>query len=238
MITEIKMMKKQILTIGFVGLTLLSYGQKSKNKKTVLKNEIDSVSYLIGASVGKNIGTEMSEANMELLIQGFRDAVANKKQLCNDEENAILQNYFTKKATVKQGEEDKKNEVYKVEGEKFMLANAKKEGIKMTVSGLQYEIMKEGTGAHPTAESKVKVHYHGTTINGKVFDSSVERGEPIEFGLNQVIPGWTEGVQLMAVGAKYRFYIPQDLAYGSGSPTEDIKPFSPLIFEVELLSFE
>jgi FKBP-type peptidyl-prolyl cis-trans isomerase FklB len=150
----------------------------------------------------------------------------------------ILSMYFQEKAMKKQAEEDKNNEVYKVAGEKFMADNAKKAGVKTTASGLQYEIMKEGEGGHPTAESKVKVHYHGTTIEGIVFDSSVDRGEPIEFGLNQVIPGWTEGVQLMTKGAKYKFYIPQELAYGSSSPTPTIKPFSPLVFEVELLSFE
>jgi FKBP-type peptidyl-prolyl cis-trans isomerase FklB len=108
----------------------------------------------------------------------------------------------------------------------------------MTSSGLQYMILKEGSGDHPKAESTVKVHYHGTTIEGKVFDSSVDRGEPIEFPLNQVIKGWTEGLQLMAVGSKFKFFIPQELAYGAQSPSPEIKPYSTLIFEVELLGFE
>ena len=231
-------MKKQLLTIGFVGLALFSIAQKSKSKKVILRNEIDSVSYLIGVSVGNNIGKEMSEANIELIIQGFRDAVNQKALACNDDGNAILQQYFTNKAGKVQAQEDKKNEVFKAESENFLIDNLKNPEIRMTSSGLQYIILKEGSGDHPKAESTVKVHYHGTTIEGKVFDSSVDRGEPIEFPLNQVIKGWTEGLQLMAVGSKFKFFIPQELAYGAQSPSPEIKPYSTLIFEVELLSFE
>ena len=231
-------MKKQLLTIGFVGLALFSNAQKCKSKKVILRNEIDSVSYLIGVSVGNNIGKEMSEANIELIIQGFRDAVAQKALACNDDGNAILQQYFTNKAGKVQAQEDKKNEVFKAESENFLIDNLKNPEIRMTSSGLQYIILKEGSGDHPKAESTVKVHYHGTTIEGKVFDSSVDRGEPIEFPLNQVIKGWTEGLQLMAVGSKFKFFIPQELAYGAQSPSPEIKPYSTLIFEVELLSFE
>lgn len=123
-------------------------------------------------------------------------------------------------------------------GKTFLEENATKEGIHTTASGLQYLVLEEGTGTeHPTAKSKVKVHYHGTTIDGNVFDSSVERGEPIEFGLGQVIKGWTEGVQLMVVGQKMRFFIPSDLAYGNRA-AGSIQPGSVLIFEVELLDFK
>lgn len=231
-------MKTHALILGFVAFSFLTFGQKAKSKKVVLNNDIDTVSYLMGVNIGNSLGKEMSEANFELIVQGFRDAIAKGPLVCQDSSDMILSMYFQEKAMKKQAQEDKKNEVYKVAGEKFMVDNAKKAGVKTTASGLQYEVMREGEGGHPTAESKVKVHYHGTTIEGIVFDSSVERGEPIEFGLNQVIPGWTEGVQLMTKGAKYKFYIPQELAYGSSSPTPVIKPFSPLVFEVELLSFE
>lgn len=231
-------MKTHALIFGFVAFSFLTFGQKAKSKKVVLNNDIDTVSYLMGVNIGNSLGKEMSEANFELIVQGFRDAIAKGPLVCQDSSDMILSMYFQEKAMKKQAQEDKKNEVYKVAGEKFMVDNAKKAGVKTTASGLQYEVMREGEGGHPTAESKVKVHYHGTTIEGIVFDSSVERGEPIEFGLNQVIPGWTEGVQLMTKGAKYKFYIPQELAYGSSSPTPVIKPFSPLVFEVELLSFE
>ena len=126
----------------------------------------------------------------------------------------------------------------KAEGEKFLAENKTKDGIKVTASGLQYMVIKEGKGKQPTAASSVTVHYHGTTMDGTVFDSSVERGEPVTFPLNQVIPGWTEGVALMKEGAKYKFFIPQELAYGANAPQGGqgpIKPFMPLIFEVELI---
>jgi len=230
-------MKKMIVLTGAVLFAFSALAQK-KAKKVVLKNEIDSVSYLMGVNIGNSLGKEMSEANFELIIQGFRDAVGKGRLVCQDSTDMVLSMYFQEKAMMKQAEEDKKSEVYKVAGEKFLADNGKKQGIVTTASGLQYQVIKEGDGAHPTAESTVKVHYHGTTIEGIVFDSSVERGEPIEFPLNQVIPGWTEGVQLMSKGAKYKFFIPQELAYGSSSPTPVITPYSCLVFEVELLSFE
>jgi FKBP-type peptidyl-prolyl cis-trans isomerase len=124
------------------------------------------------------------------------------------------------------------------EGKVFLLENAKKEGVITLPSGLQYEILKAAEGAKPTIKSKVTTHYHGTLINGTVFDSSVERGQPLSFPLNAVIRGWQEGIPLMSVGAKYRFFIPQDLAYGMQSPSPAIPGGSALIFEVELLSFE
>jgi len=230
-------MKKMIMLTGVVLFGFTALAQK-KAKKVVLKNQIDSVSYLMGVNIGNSLGKEMSEANFELIIQGFRDAVAKGRLVCQDSTDMVLSMYFQEKAMLKQAEEDKKSEVYKVAGEKFLADNGKKPGVVTTASGLQYQVIKEGDGAHPSAESTVKVHYHGTTIEGIVFDSSVERGEPIEFPLNQVIPGWTEGVQLMSKGAKYKFFIPQELAYGSSSPTPVIAPYSCLVFEVELLSFE
>ena len=226
-----------IMLTGIVLFGFTALAQK-KAKKVVLKNQIDSVSYLMGVNIGNSLGKEMSEANFELIIQGFRDAVAKGRLVCQDSTDMVLSMYFQEKAMLKQAEEDEKSEVYKVAGEKFLADNGKKPGVVTTASGLQYQIIKEGDGAHPGAESTVKVHYHGTTIEGIVFDSSVERGEPIEFPLNQVIPGWTEGVQLMSKGAKYKFFIPQELAYGSSSPTPVITPYSCLVFEVELLSFE
>jgi len=226
-----------IVLTGAVLFAFTALAQK-KAKKVVLKNEIDSVSYLMGVNVGNSLSKEMSEANFELIIQGFRDAVAKGRLVCQDSTDMILSMYFQEKAMIRQAEEDKKSEMYKVAGEKFLADNGKKQGVVTTASGLQYQVIKEGDGVHPTGESTVKVHYHGTTIEGIVFDSSVERGEPIEFPLNQVIPGWTEGVQLMSKGAKYKFFIPQELAYGSSSPTPVITPYSCLVFEVELLSFE
>jgi FKBP-type peptidyl-prolyl cis-trans isomerase len=124
------------------------------------------------------------------------------------------------------------------DGQQFLKENAEREGVVTTASGLQYEILQEGEGDQPILSSKVTTHYHGTLVDGTVFDSSVERGEPSVFGVNQVIKGWQEGIPLMSAGAKYRFYIPQELAYGMRSPTSSIPPGSMLIFEVELLSFK
>lgn len=161
-----------------------------------------------------------------------------------DKIGPILQAFFQKKqqeaAEKQQAEAAKKAEAefadVKAAGEKFLEENKAKEGVMVTESGLQYQVLKEGSGAKPTASSSVKVHYHGTLTDGTVFDSSVDRGEPATFGVGQVIKGWTEGLQLMTEGSKYKFFIPQDLAYGAtprgGGP---IKPFSTLVFEVELL---
>ena len=188
-------MKKQFLVCALCVIAFAGLGQR-KSKKIKLKNEIDTVSYLMGVNIGNSLGKEMSEANFELIIQGFRDAIAKGRLVCQDSSDMILSMYFQQKAMVKQAEEDKKSEVYKIAGEKFLAENGKKPGVVTTASGLQYQVITEGDGVHPNAESTVKVHYHGTTIEGMVFDSSVERGEPIEFSLNQVIPGWTEGVQI------------------------------------------
>jgi FKBP-type peptidyl-prolyl cis-trans isomerase FklB len=124
---------------------------------------------------------------------------------------------------------------YKEEGQKYLADNGKRKGVTTTASGLQYEVLKEGTGPKPAVTDSVSVHYHGTLIDGKVFDSSVERGEPTSFPLQGVIRGWTEGLQLMPVGSKWRFYIPSDLAYGDQAQGDDIPPGSTLIFDVELL---
>lgn len=204
----------------------------------VSKERIDSVSYLIGLSVGQNIAKEMSEANWKLVVKGIQDVFENKAPAIVDPTNKCVSNYFQEKSALKQVETEKESEGLKAVGENFLISNAKNPEVITTASGLQYQILKSANGPKPLATSKVKVHYHGTTIDGAVFDSSVDRGEPIEFGLNQVIPGWTEGVQLMSVGAKYKFFIPQAMAYGAQSPSPAIAPFSTLIFEVELLGFE
>jgi FKBP-type peptidyl-prolyl cis-trans isomerase FklB len=200
--------------------------------------KVDSVSYLVGMNIGASVMKDFSEVNMNLLIKGLQDAMTNQAPMCSDPGNAMLNNFFQQKQQLAQAEEEKNAMAYKAVGEEFLANNAKRKGVKVTESGLQYEVLQEGKGPHPTATSKVKVHYHGTTPEGVVFDSSVERGEPISFGLDQVIKGWTEGVQLMKAGAKYRFYIPQELAYGPSSPSPTIKAYMPLVFEVELIEIE
>lgn len=200
--------------------------------------KVDSVSYLVGMNIGASIMKDFSEANVSLLIKGLQDAMTKQAPMCSDPGNEMLNNFFQQKQQAMQAQEEMNNMAYKSIGEEFLAKNAKRKGVVVTASGLQYEVLKEGKGEHPVATSKVKVHYHGTTPEGVVFDSSVERGEPISFGLDQVIKGWTEGVQLMKVGAKYRFYIPQELAYGPSSPSPTIKAYMPLVFEVELIEIE
>jgi FKBP-type peptidyl-prolyl cis-trans isomerase FklB len=200
--------------------------------------KVDSVSYLVGMNIGASIMKDFSEVNVNMLIKGLQDAMTNQAPMCSDPGNAMLNNFFQQKQQAMQAQEEMNNLAYKPIGEEFLAKNAKRKGVVVTESGLQYEVLKDGKGPRPTATSKVKVHYHGTTPEGVVFDSSVDRGEPISFGLDQVIKGWTEGVQLMKVGAKYRFYIPQELAYGPSSPSPTIKAYMPLVFEVELIEIE
>ena len=200
--------------------------------------KVDSVSYLVGMNIGASIMKDFSEANVNLLVKGLQDAMTKQAPMCADPGNEMLNSFFQQKQQLAQMEEEKNAMAYKAVGEEFLAKNAKRKGVTVTASGLQYEVLNEGKGERPTATSKVKVHYHGTTPEGVVFDSSVDRGEPISFGLDQVIKGWTEGVQLMKVGAKYRFYIPQELAYGPSSPSPTIKAYMPLVFEVELIEIE
>lgn len=166
------------------------------------------------------------------LINGFR---AYDSQMAPQEANMYLQVESQKAREI---ELEKLYGENRIAGESFLAENATKEGVVTLASGLQYKIVKEGKGEVPTAASQVKVHYHGTLIDGTVFDSSVERNEPASFGVTQVIKGWTEALQLMPVGSKWVLYVPQNLAYGSQSPSDVISPFSALIFEVELLGIE
>jgi FKBP-type peptidyl-prolyl cis-trans isomerase FklB len=205
---------------------------------TAQLSKVDSVSYLVGMNIGNSIMKDFSEANVNLLVKGLQDAMTKQAPMCADPGNEMLNSFFQQKQQLAQAEEEKNAMAYKAVGEEFLAKNAKRKGVEVTASGLQYEVLNEGKGERPTATSKVKVHYHGTTPEGVVFDSSVDRGEPISFGLDQVIKGWTEGVQLMKVGAKYRFYIPQELAYGPSSPSPTIKAYMPLVFEVELIEIE
>lgn len=193
----------------------------------------DRVSYSYGLMIARQLSERGIEINLEQFTSAFKTVVAGEEPLLSEEEVAAAFEENQKQvAMANMSPGDKAN---MEEGVKFLEENAKKEGVEVTDSGLQYEVLEEGEGANPEATDVVKVHYHGTLIDGTVFDSSVERGEPTSFPLNRVIPGWTEGVQLMKEGAKYRFFVPQDLAYGERGAGADIKPFSTLIFEVELL---
>ena len=210
-------------------ITNINKGLKSNVKNPQIVN--------MGEQIGKNIKDQEAQGligepslatDFVLIKQGFINGLLGfTEQMDGTQAGEYIQNTLN---NIKYGS-------VKEDGEAFLVANKEREGVKVTDSGLQYEVIKMGKGKKPAATDRVKVHYHGTLIDGTVFDSSVERGEPIVFGLNQVIPGWTEGVQLMPVGSKFKFYIPQELGYGAQS-AGTIPPYSTLIFEVELLGIE
>lgn len=227
------MKKVSVLVAATVvsGMFFTSCGPKTN---VSLKSDVDSVSYAIGVSTGlgykENLKTlPGAEANVDALIAGFVQAIKGDSTKMNMEEaREYMQKYFVE-ASAKEANKTKE------EGEKFLADNKTKSGVITTESGLQYQVITEGTGAKPTAEDHVKVHYTGTLLDGTKFDSSIDRGEPAEFPVSQVIKGWTEGLQLMPVGSKYIFWIPSDLAYGDRGAGQMIKPNSTLKFEVELL---
>ncbi len=214
---------------------------KKKNKKDLktttqtpmFTTELDTVSYSLGVSFANSVkNAGLDTINLVALNKAFNDVLSNQKlDIETQQADMILNQFFAKK----QQEAGSKG---RQAGEEFLAANAKKSGIVTTTSGLQYQIMTAGTGPKPLATDKVKTHYHGTLIDGKVFDSSVDRGEPAVFGVNQVIPGWVEALQMMPVGSKWRLFVPANLAYGDRGAGNDIKPGSALIFEVELISIE
>jgi FKBP-type peptidyl-prolyl cis-trans isomerase len=223
----------KLFMVAVLATSLFSCSQNTVTNKS-LDTELDSVSYAIGYDMALKLKSNFSEVDEELFIQGYKNGIDSTNLLLNQTElNAIISGYFQKK---QQRDQEKQFEGAKKEGEDFLEANKSKEGVQVTDSGLQYIVLKDGSGEKPTAASRVLVHYHGTLIDGTVFDSSVDRGEPIEFGVGEVIKGWTEGLQLMSVGSKYRFFIPQELAYGATpNPRGPIKPYATLIFDVELL---
>jgi FKBP-type peptidyl-prolyl cis-trans isomerase FklB len=202
-----------------------------------LSTEVDSVAYGIGMNIARNLKSQGLEAlNVNLLIKGLQDVLKSDKTMMDDmQANAVLGKYFERMQASKQAEEAKKFEPNKLAGEKFLEDNKKKTGVVTLPSGLQYEIMKAGEGAKPVATDKVKTHYHGTLIDGTVFDSSVRRGQPAEFPVGGVIQGWVEALQLMPVGSKWKLFVPYNLAYGERAAGPEIKPYSTLVFEVELL---
>ena len=237
-------MKK--ITLSLVGAIALFSCENEGGEDSAaitLNNNIDSVSYAIGINSANGLQQQFSEGNMDAYLKGFKDAIdSNELLIATEDAQGIIQVFSQKKqaeqAATQQAEQAAMYGNVKEEGLAFLEENKGKEGVQVTASGLQYIVLKEGTGKQATSSSDVVAHYHGTTPNGEVFDSSVDRGEPVPFNLGRVIPGWTEGVALMKVGAKYKFFIPQELAYGANAPQQGqgpIKPFMPLVFEVELL---
>jgi len=217
---------------------LFSCKNQGKDVKS-LETELDSVSYAVGLTMSSQLKNGFEEVKQDILIQAIRNGLDSANLLLETKDiQKTLQTYFQKKQEEKKISESAKYEVYKKQGLTFLDANKSKEGVKTTESGLQYIVLQQGKGKKPKTTDRVKVHYHGTTIDGTVFDSSVDKGVPSEFGVTQVIKGWTEGLQLMKVGSKYKFFIPQELAYGQNPRPGIIKPYMALIFEVELLDIK
>ena len=196
-----------------------------------LNNEIDSVSYSLGVNIGENIKTQFPDIDLKNFEAAIKDVLDDNKKpsISGADAQKTIQEYFTK-------QQAKASESVVEEGRKFLAENSKKENVVTLESGLQYEVIKNGEGAKPTLNDQVTTHYHGTLIDGTVFDSSVERGQPASFPVSGVIKGWTEALQLMNVGSKWRLYVPYDLAYGERGAGPKIGPFTTLIFEVELIS--
>lgn len=199
---------------------------------------MDKLSYALGLGIGQQL--RQMGLKDALVIEDFAQSIEDVLQghelkVKNTEAQGIVNSFFTEQEKKQRAEKAEQGKQALEEGKVFLTNNANKPGVISLPSGLQYEVLKEGTGKKPKATDKVRCHYEGTLINGTVFDSSYKRGEPAVFGLNQVITGWTEGVQLMSEGAKYRFYIPYRLAYGESGAGEMIPPFATLIFDVELI---
>ena len=194
---------------------------------------MDKISYAIGLSMGQNLmGSGVTSLEYADLAAGIKDVLEkNQPQISYQEAQQVLGKFFSELEQKIAGEA-------KAAGEAFLAENAKREGVKVTESGLQYEVLEATIGQKPKATDKVRVHYEGTLIDGTVFDSSYKRGESITFGLNQVIAGWTEGLQLMSIGSKYKLYLPYQLAYGERGAGANIPPYASLIFTVELLGIE
>lgn len=204
---------------------------KKQETKLELVSDTDSASYAMGVYMGKQSAMQLStqDFNLDLFVKAFVDAVYDAPLKIIPDSAVIFLNAYEKKVREQEAEQRKKQQA------DFLEANLQREGVKQTASGLQYMVVKMGEGEKPIASDKVRVHYEGYLLDGKKFDSSIDRGKPTEFTLNRVIKGWTEGLQLMPVGSKFTFYIPYNLAYGSQGAGNAIPPYSTLIFEVELL---
>ena len=198
---------------------------------------MDKVSYALGIGIGHqlaNMGGQ--ELNIDDFAQAVKDVLAGKElKIKSSEAQQIVQDFFAQQEQKINKQRQEAGKVHKEAGEKYLAENAKKDGVITLPSGLQYQVLKEGNGKKPSAKDSVKCHYEGFLIDGTVFDSSIQRGEPAVFGLQQVIAGWTEGLQLMQEGAKYRLFIPYRLAYGEGGAGSSIPPFAALVFDVELI---
>lgn len=198
---------------------------------------MDKLSYALGIGIGSQLaGMGAKGLDIDDFAQAVKDVISGAPlKVNNAEAQSLVQAFFKEQEDKQRAAAAEAGKVAKAAGESFLADNAKKEGVVVLPSGLQYQVLKEGNGKKPSSTDQVKCHYEGTLIDGTIFDSSYQRNEPATFGLNQVIAGWTEGVQLMSEGAKYRFFIPYNLAYGERGAGAQIPPFAALVFDVELL---
>ena len=226
---------KRFFTLGSLMAAILFSGNALAAE---LETEAQKLGYIIGMDIGSSLRQQGTDLDLDTLFQAIKATYNDEPLAMTPEEAAtIRESFVAKRRAEAEADRASSGAANAAEGDKFLLENSQKDGVQMTDSGLQYEVLEMGDGPRPSATDKVKVHYRGTLLNGEEFDSSYSRGEPISFALNQVIPGWTEGVQLMPVGSKFMFYVPPNLAYGpaGGGP---IGPNATLIFQVELLGIE
>lgn len=227
---RIKRNMAAVLAVTAVAMAAPSVAQ------TPLESDKDKVSYMIGMDVARSLTPYRDEVNPAIVAEALSDILSGRTPRMTDEEaEAIRQAFIARIQSQQQQEAQAAASKNLAEGQAFLRENRGKAGVSTTATGLQYQVISEGSGERPTGLSTVRVHYEGKLLDGTVFDSSVQRGEPAEFALNRVIPGWTEGVQLMTVGSKYRFWVPSDLAYGETGTPGPIGPNQTLMFEVELL---
>ena len=225
-------MKKALLTLTLSSLLVAA----PVMAETPLKTDEDRLSYSLGLIMGQRLKQEFSELKVDVMAQAVKDLYADDTlKMTEAEVKETMQAYQQQKMLEQQEAQAKAAEDNLKAGQEFMTANGKKKGVVTTESGLQYQVLTAGNGAKPKLTDQVKVHYEGKLLNGEVFDSSYKRGEPVTFGLNQVIQGWQEGLQLMPVGSKWKIFIPSDLAYGPGGTGGPIGPNETLVFDVELL---
>tara|TARA_B110001450_G_scaffold28076_1_gene24515 strand:+ start:2208 stop:2882 length:675 start_codon:yes stop_codon:yes gene_type:complete len=221
---------KNIIILSSLILFIACKTEKPKESVNLI-TELDSVSYSLGVNIGENIKKQFENINLDNFEAGIKDVLEKELEakISDNQAQAIINSYFSKK-------QKKESESMIEDGANYLQENAKREGVTTLPSGLQYEVINNGTGPIPTIEDNVTTHYHGTLIDGTVFDSSVDRGEPASFPVGGVIKGWTEALQLMSVGSKWKLYVPYDLAYGERGAGAQIGPYSTLIFDVELIS--
>jgi FKBP-type peptidyl-prolyl cis-trans isomerase len=224
---------KILLPLAIAAMTVSIHAED----KNPMKDQRDKAGYSIGVNIGTSLKRDGVDVNVDSLLSGLKDSFSGAELKMKPEEMQAALKELQTAMMAKAGEESKvRGDKAKKEGDDFLAANKAKEGVKTTASGLQYKVLKEGTGAQPKATDKVTVHYRGTLVDGTEFDSSYKRGEPATFGVDQVIKGWTEALQLMKAGSKWQLFIPSNLAYGERGAGQEIPPNAALIFEVELIS--